>query len=59
VVQNTTLNHSNFPKCPHDEIEQLRKVLLRHDNSIKDEIKEEFKADFPVTHISVTPSGES
>jgi dystroglycan 1 len=58
VVQNTTLNHSNFPKCPNEEIEKLRRVLLRHDNSIKDEIKEEFKADFPVTHISVTPSGE-
>lgn len=58
IVQNSTLNHANFRECPNGEIEKLRSVLLRQDRSVRDEVKEEFKADFPVVKITVAPTGK-
>lgn len=57
LVQNTTLSLANHRECPNGEIDRLRNTLLRQDRSVKDEIKEEFKADFPVLKITVSPTG--
>lgn len=57
ILQNVTLNQANHPDCPNQEIEKLKNVLLRSDQSVRDEVKDTIGNDFNVLKITIAPTG--
>lgn len=58
VLQNSTLHLMGNRECPNSEIDKLRNVLLHHDRSVRDEVKQMIGPDFNVGKISIAPTGK-
>lgn len=57
TLQNTTLMRP-ARVCKSNEIEELTKVLLRQDQSVKDKVKETIGSDFNILKVIVAGTGE-
>jgi dystroglycan 1 len=53
---NTTL-HRLHQKCPNDEIEVLRNILLHHDGSIKEKVRDILGNEFNLMKVGMVPVG--